>query len=73
MRNSKAKKLIGRAEEMKQRRTSRARDAIEHKPRTYFTGRLNMDGTPETVKVPMVQLLNSYYTYKHSKALSKGN
>lgn len=73
MRNSKAKKLIGRKLEIEQRRTSRGRDIIEHKSRTYFTGRLNMDGTPETVKVPMVQLLNSYSTYKHSKALSKGN
>lgn len=73
MRNSKAKKLIGRAEEMKQRRTSRDRDIIEHKPRTFLTGQFNMDGTPGTIQIPMIQLLNSYYTYKSQKALSKGN
>lgn len=73
MRNSKAKKILGRKREIQERRVSRDQFAIKHKPRTHFTGRLNMDGTPETTQIPVVQLFNKYYTYKHSKALSKGN
>lgn len=67
MRNSKAKQLVGRSVEMAERRRSRARNVIEHKPKPMFTGELNMDGTPKVVYVVPRTLVNENNFYKTFK------
>ena len=70
MRNSKAKNIPGRKQEMVERRNNREKHYVEHKPKLMPTGRLNTDGTPEFVHVPRVQHVNMNNFYKNMKRSS---
>lgn len=67
MRNSKAKQIIGRKEEILQRRNGRARSGTNHKVKSAWNGRFNSDGTPQTVTYHTSTLFNNDNFYKLMK------
>lgn len=73
MRNSKAKQIRGRSAEMlERRRVSRQRDNENYKVKQYFTGKVNLDGTPDMAYYATTTLVNVHNSYKFSKRVAKG-
>ena len=71
MRNSKAKQIIGRKQEIYQRRNGRSRYTTNHKEKSAWNGRFNPDGTPQTVYYYTSTLFNVDNFYKLMKRAGK--
>ena len=67
MRNSKAKKIMGRKEEILQRRTSRERIKAHEDVKQMATGQLTGLGEPVTVPYATHTAVNVHNSYKHYK------
>lgn len=67
MRNSKAKKIVGRKEEILQRRTSRERVKAHEDVKHMATGQLTALGKPVTIPYVTHTEVNMYHDYKHYK------
>jgi len=67
MRNSKAKRIIGRKEEIQERRWGRGQWQEDHKPKLVWNGQLNVDGTPQMISYVPHTNHNSYREYKLAK------
>ena len=67
MRNSKAKLIFGRKEEIQARREGRWQWREAHKPKLVWNGQLNVDGTPQMISYVPHTDHNSYREYKLAK------
>lgn len=67
MRNSKAKRIIDRKEEIQERREGRWQYRENHNPKLVRNGKLNADGTPQVISYVPHTIHNSYREYKLAK------
>ena len=71
MRNSKAKKIIGRREEILQRRTSRERVKAHEGVKEMATGQLTALGEPVSIPYATHTAVNVHNSYKQFKREGK--